>query len=186
MQPYRLIIRCLFCAILPVLVPACEKTDNTDTRVQENTPPPPPASTETFSGEHSGAAPGTPQTQFNIGNKSYLFDISEHTIGELESLLLRTREITELDMREYPDLEIVMIIHGPDIDWFTRQNQERNRELVDLAAKLDALEIIDMKVCEKTMQGRGIKPDDIPAFIEPVPYAPDEIKRLNKAGYINL
>jgi len=128
----------------------------------------------------------TPQTQFTIGNKSYLFDISDHSIEELEALLKRAQEITQLDSSNYGDLEIVMILHGPDIDWFTQQNYEQNLELVDLAAKLDAFDIIDMKVCETAMSARGVKREDIPSFIESVPYAPDEMERLLQEGYINL
>ena len=136
----------------------------------------------------SQAAPGTevPQTQFTIGNKSYLFDISNHNIEELEALLKRAQEVTQLDSSNYGDLEIVMILHGPDIDWFTQQNYKRNLELVDLAKKLDAFDIIDMKVCETAMSARGVKREDIPSFIESVPYAPDEMRRLLQEGYINL
>lgn len=185
MRPYRPVSRYLFCASLTVLLPACENNDNADALTQENNPS--LATTdEPLASKRNPDVPETPQTRFNIGNKSYLFDVSEHTIEEMESLLVRANDISELEMHDYPDLEIVMIIHGPDIDWFTPKNHERNRKLVNLAEKLDALDIIDMKVCEKTMQSRSIKPEDIPAFIEPVPYAPDEIKRLNNKGFINL
>ena len=129
------------------------------------------------------------QTQFNIGNKSYLFDVSDHTYEELEALLQRAAEISQLQPEnydQYDQLDIVMILHGPDIDWFTLRNYEQNRRLVDLAARLDAFEIIDMKVCETVMDMRGVRREEIPSFIEPVPYAPDEIKRLLNEGYINL
>lgn len=128
----------------------------------------------------------TQQTQFNIGNKSYLFDVSDHSVEEMQALLNRAREISQFDRDAYKDLKIVMILHGPDIDWFSNENQHRNSELVDLAEELDKLEIIDMKVCETAMHKRGIKREDIPAFIESVPYAPDEIRRLLENGHINL
>ena len=37
-----------------------------------------------------------------------------------------------------------------------------------------------------TLNKRGVDKDDIPAFIESVPFAPDEFKRLTSEGYINL
>lgn len=126
------------------------------------------------------------QTQFNIGNKSYLFDVSNHTVEEMNALLARAREISQLDSENYKDLQIVMILHGPDIDWFTQQNTETNKELISLAAELDKLDIIDMKVCETAMNKRGIRREDIPAFIESVPYAPDEMQKLLQEGFINL
>ncbi|HKK15282.1 MAG TPA: DsrE family protein [Gammaproteobacteria bacterium] len=172
----------LIFAIAFSLLSACEKDEN----VTAGSPATVTASAEPEPVRRELSETTIPQRQFNIGNKRYLFDISDHTIEEMESLLSRAREISELNMDDYSDLEIVMIIHGPDIDWFTRKNLERNHRLIDLAAKLDAFDIIDMKVCKKTMDNRGVKREEIPAFIESVPYAPDEIKRLNEAGYINL
>lgn len=121
-----------------------------------------------------------------IENKSYLFDVSDHSISELEALLERADEISKTHPADFEELEIVMIIHGPDIDWFTQQNHEHNKQLIDLAERLDAYDVIDMKVCERTMQSRGVEKDDLPAFIEPVPFAPTEIKQRLQDGYINL
>jgi uncharacterized protein len=121
-----------------------------------------------------------------IENKSYLFDVSNHSIEELETLLVRAEEVSQTHPSDFEDLEIVMVIHGPDIDWFTNQNHAENRQLIELAARLDAYDVIDMKVCETTMSMRGVERQDIPAFIESVPYAPTEIKQRLEQGYINL
>ena len=157
----------------------CEKNDGKTAQIQQQVQPSAPVLKE---------EPGskTPKTQFNIGNKSYLFDITNHSFEELESLLQRAQEISQFDKENYKNLEIVMILHGPDIDWFTQKNYEKNKRLIDLAAKLDAFDIIDMKVCETSMNNRGVNRDDIPAFIESVPYAPDEMKKLTEEGYISL
>jgi len=125
-------------------------------------------------------------SQFTIGNKRYLYDISEHSIEELQSLLQRAEEITRAGTEDLEDLEIVMILHGPDINWFTLENYNDNKELVDLAKKLDTFDIIDLKVCETTMESLEIDRNQIPTFIEPVPFAPNEIKRLSDDGYTHL
>jgi len=125
-------------------------------------------------------------SQFTIGNKRYLYDISEHSIEELQSLLQRAEEITRAGTEDLEDLEIVMILHGPDINWFTLENYNDNKELVDLAKKLDTFDIIDLKVCETAMESLEIDRNQIPTFIEPVPYAPNEIKRLSDDGYTHL
>ncbi len=126
------------------------------------------------------------QTEPVIENKSYLFDVSNHSIEELEALLIRAEEVSQTHPADFENLEIVMILHGPDIDWFTQQNYETNQKLIDLAARLDAYDVIDMKVCETTMQSRGVVPADLPNFIESVPYAPTEIRDRLQNGYINL
>lgn len=112
--------------------------------------------------------------------------MKEHSLSELEELLKRAEEVTLNQPPEYKDLEIVMVIHGPDIEWFTRQKYADNHNLIDLAARLDEQNIIDMKVCEKSMKYHGINRKDIPEFIDSVPYAPIEIENRLRDGYINL
>jgi intracellular sulfur oxidation DsrE/DsrF family protein len=126
------------------------------------------------------------QNQFMIDNKRYLFDVTDHSIEELQALLQRTEEISQLISDEFDNLEIVMILHGPDLDWFTQEHYDKNKDLVDLAARLDTLGIIDLKACATAMESRGIDSTGLPAFIEPVPYAPDEIARLQKQDYTSL
>ena len=109
-----------------------------------------------------------------------------HSIEELEALLQRTEEITRDIPADFEHLEIVLILHGPDLDWFKKENYSKNRQMVDLAAKLDGLDIIDIKACATAMGSRGIDSNDLPAFIETVPYAPDEIARLQEQDYVTL
>ncbi|MCH8845367.1 MAG: DsrE family protein [Proteobacteria bacterium] len=125
-------------------------------------------------------------SQFTIGNKRYLYDISEHSIEDLKLLLQRAEEITQAGTEKLEDLKIVMILHGPDIGWFTLDSYDDNKELVDLAKRLDTFDIIDLKVCETTMENMKIDRNQLPAFIESVPYAPDELNRLLNEGYTHL
>lgn len=176
-NPFSTQLILLFCIAFVV---ACDN----DTAVSNNTQPinTVVSSDKTETPATENTAPPKPE----IENKSYLFDVTDHSIDELEALLVRAEEVSQAHPEDFEDLEIVMVIHGPDIDWFTHQNHEHNRQLIDLAARLDAYDVIDMKVCEKTMQSRGVAKDDIPAFIESVPYAPTEIKQRLRDGYIKL
>ena len=124
--------------------------------------------------------------QPKLENKSYLFDVNTHSIEELEALLIRAEEVSETHPADFEELDIVMVIHGPDIDWFKEENSAQNKDLVELAARLDAYDIIDMKVCEYTMNSRGVSRDDLPDFIESVPFAPTVIENLLQQGHINL
>jgi len=125
-------------------------------------------------------------TEFAIANKRYFFDVTDHSVEELQALLERIEEITEASPETFDELKIVMILHGPDIGLFTQSNYEQNQKLIDLAAKLDAFNVVDMKVCETAMNSLGVKQSEIPPFIESVPYAPAEITRLQREGYISL
>ena len=125
-------------------------------------------------------------SQFNIGNTQYLFDVSDHSPEELEALLFRAEEIRDTHAEGFEHLEIALALHGSDIDIFRQENYSRHKPLVDLAAKLDAFEIIDMKICQRTMSDMGVERSEVPAFIETVPYAANELKGLTEDGYINL
>ncbi len=161
-------------------IAACGSDTTNNSNTQQNNTVVTSGETEISANEH------TTPPEFEIENKSYLFDVSNHSIDELQTLLVRADEVSQTHPESFEDLEIVMVIHGPDIKWFTQQNYEHNRQLIDLAARLDAYDIIDMKVCQKTMQSRGVIQDDLPAFIESVPYVPTEIKQRLQDGYINL
>lgn len=124
--------------------------------------------------------------EFNREDPRYLFDATTHTVEELTSLLNRADEVLTSKSDGYEELDIVLILHGPDINLFRKKNYSENKELVDLAAKLDAFKIIDMKICETAMSFMNVKRDEVPPFIESVPYAPAEIERLTNEGYFNL
>ena len=134
----------------------------------------------------------TPSVQENVAvsdavleNNHYLFDVSDHSLEDLEKLLARAEEISQMQRDQYNELEIVMILHGPNISWFN-QNLPKNERLIELAEKLDDLNIIDMRVCDASIENQGFNRENIPEFIESVPFAPTEIKERLDAGYINL
>lgn len=163
-----------------MFISACDNDTQVTNNAAQNTSTTP---TETF--EPPLAEPITlPEPE--LENKSYLFDVSQNSIEELKALLVRAEEVSQTHPADFEDLEIVMVIHGPDIDLFTNKNYGKNQELIDLAARLDAYDVIDMKVCERTMESRGVERKDIPPFIESVPFAPVEIKQRLQNGYINF
>ena len=124
--------------------------------------------------------------QIDIGNTRYLFVVADHTTEELKSLLLRADELAGSGIADPNELDIALVIHGPTVGMFIEDNYGNNREMIDLAAKLDASKVIDLKICELSMSNMGVNREQVPRFIESVPFAPDEIERLKANGYINL
>ena len=169
--------------ILPVmaLIAGCDRDETVVTFSENHT-----GTQQSTPGNSDNVNPASDAARFNITNKRYFFDVSDHTAEELQALLMRIEEITEASPETFDKLEIVMILHGPDIGLFTQSNYEQNQQLIDLAAKLDAFNVVDMKVCETAMNSLGVNPNEIPPFIESVPYAPAEIERLQQEGYISL
>ncbi|NIR32711.1 MAG: hypothetical protein GWN84_26115 [Gammaproteobacteria bacterium] len=108
------------------------------------------------------------------------------TPEEIRALLERAEDAVPQPRREREKPSVALVLHGPEIDIFAIGNYAKYKDIVDLAAKLDAYGIIDVKMCLSTMRRRGLDDDDVPPFVELVPYGPDEIERLKREGYIYL
>lgn len=117
----------------------------------------------------------------------YFFDVYGHTAGEITALLRRaqmTRD--ELPEAEQDSITIALVLHGPDVTFFAADNYAQYRELVDLAASLDAQGYVDLKICTSSVSSRGLDAAQFPPFIEFVPYGPAETGRLESAGYVRF
>jgi len=125
-------------------------------------------------------------SQQEVEGTYYLFDLVNHEPKQIKQLLKRAESLSQVSHVENKKTRIAMVIHGPDIEIFDKKNYGHHKELVDLAARLDASDIIDFKVCQVTADSRGINEKSFPSFMEMVPFAPDEIERLEEEGYVEL
>lgn len=125
---------------------------------------------ETF---HSGAldAPGL------------IARIEAHTPAELAQILEKLDMLLQED-NAYPSSQpLALVLHGEEARVFLRQNYQSHRALVDLAARLDAFNAVDIQVCETWMRGAAVTKNQLPAFIETVPYGPAREDELFEQGY---
>ena len=113
-----------------------------------------------------------------------VLDISVHTEEELKFLLDRAEQLAMESGPTGRDDRIVLILHGPEVEFFSTGNYDRYKDIVDQAARLDAFDIVDVKICQTMMQIQGVERDDIPTFIEQVPFGEAEIERLVREGYV--
>ena len=113
-----------------------------------------------------------------------VIDISVHTLEGLKVLFDRAEELAMRPQAQGEEASIVLVLHGPEVEFFAISNYEKYKDIVDQAARLDAFDVVDVKICETMMDARGIERDDIPSFIEQVPLGPGEIERLVRQGYI--
>jgi intracellular sulfur oxidation DsrE/DsrF family protein len=129
--------------------------------------------------EQETAPPADPEVSTVRG----VFDISVHSIEELEVLFDRAEEVARRPRPVGGDDSIVLVLHGPEVEFFAISNYDRYRSIVDRAARLDAFDVVDVKICRTMMQQYDIGADDIPAFIEQVPNGAVEVDRLTREGY---
>lgn len=131
----------------------------------------------------SGAKPA----DLKSANTSEKFQavLGRATPDEILGILTRVEQLSESN--EYSArVPIAIVLHNDQISAFRRQNYRENKRLVDLAAKLDAFEQVDLKVCEVWMRNNNIKRSDLPAFLESVRFGPDEVRRLKSEGYVDF
>jgi hypothetical protein len=130
--------------------------------------------------------PSSPTTSITTEEGRYLFSVTLHTLEEIAGLLARAEELAKTRRADSNNTGIALVLHGPEIEIFAKKNYSRFQKTVDQAARLDAGRIIEVKMCRTEMQRLGIGEEDIPAFIELVPYGPDEETRLRRNGYVYL
>ena len=111
------------------------------------------------------------------------FDISVHTIDELRDVLQRAEALVSQPKSASQPANIALMLHGPEIKYFSIGQYAQYKDVVDLAAKLDAYNVVELKMCETAMKDFGIKKNDIPSFIEFVPSGESELKQLSRRGY---
>ena len=73
---------------------------------------------------------------------------------------------------------IVFVLHGPEVQIFNRNNYFQYKPIVDLAARLSAFRVMDIRVCETQMRLLGEKEEFLYPFVGTVPFGPAEIERL--------
>lgn len=118
-----------------------------------------------------------------VASQKLQADIALHTLVELKQLLQQAEKIANGKSQYNTDEPIAVVLHGEEIKAFMRSNYRSNKELVDLAARLDAFNIIDVKVCKRWMGANGIMESQLPPFVEAVPFGVAERNRLEEAGY---
>ena len=116
----------------------------------------------------------------------YLARIKLHTAAEITDLFNRAEQL--LDQENSFDLgrPITFILHGPEVEYFSRVNYRQYKGIVDKAAQLDAFRLIDIRVCSTYLRQHNISIESLPPFVEVVPYGPDEELRLKAKGYVEF
>ena len=128
----------------------------------------------------------TPTTSLSEQHGRYLFNVTLHTPAEIAGLLARAEQLAQTMRTDDARTGIALVLHGPEIEMFAKQNYPRFQKTVDQAARLDAAHVIEVKMCLTEMRRLGLQKEDIPEFIELVPYGPDEEERLRRNGYVYL
>jgi len=73
---------------------------------------------------------------------------------------------------------ITFILHGPEVAIFYKENYQKYKSIVDLAARLKAFEVVDVRVCATRMRSQDADETMVYPFIGTVIYGPKTLERL--------
>jgi intracellular sulfur oxidation DsrE/DsrF family protein len=113
-------------------------------------------------------------------------DVSVHSVEELDLLFSRVEQLLDRPRREGEAPLISLVLHGPEVEFFALKNYDKYRSVVDRAAKLAALGAVDISICQTRMREYGIGPEEVPSFLNQVPFGPAEIERLVDQGFVYM
>ena len=116
----------------------------------------------------------------------YVFSVTVSSEQQLDVVLNRAEDLRELfDPDQHS--RIAIVLHGDELQLFQKSNYSSNMSVVERARLLDADNIIDIKACQTMMRTLDIDQNELPSFIEQVPFAPAEIERLEaEEGFTRL
>ncbi len=109
----------------------------------------------------------------------YIARIELHTAAELMDSLKRADMLQQQgEFIVGEDEPIAFILHGPEARVLFMNHYTENKVIIDLAARLTAFRVVDIKVCETWMGSQTLDTSQLPPFIGTVPYGPSEAARL--------
>ncbi|WP_339673594.1 acyl-CoA transferase [Dasania marina] len=124
------------------------------------------------------------QTSYAVADEpAYLARIELHTAAELYALLQRSEQLFMLSQQTQA-VPVAFVLHGPEAEVFFRGQYSRHQNLVDLAAKLSAFNVVEIKVCKTWMAAHRLDEQQLLPFVGTVHLGPAEEQRLlNQQGY---
>jgi len=127
----------------------------------------------------SGAPAGAQEQDF--GEARYVADIELQNSQQLSELLQRAGQLLLDGVASQDGVpKVSFVLHGPVIKDLLRQNYAANIQLVNLAASLSALQVVEIKACRTWMGFNEVEEADLQPFVIPVNLARSEIERLRE------
>ncbi len=115
----------------------------------------------------------------------YLARIKFDSPEDVEKALLRAEMLYKEGKVKKGENPLAFVLHGPEVAIFLKDNYQKYQHIVDLAARLSAFDVVDVKVCRTRLKATRNGIDSLVPFVKAVPYGPAEIERLvEKEKYV--
>lgn len=110
----------------------------------------------------------------------YVADITLESAAEFEALLERAEQLLLEGARTPVGSEprVSFVLHGPVLKHLLRDAYLENKQLVDRAAAMSALEFVEIKACRNWISRNGLTPEELHPFLQMVDLGSAEVTDL--------
>ena len=117
----------------------------------------------------------------------FVADIELQTEADLSALLVRAEQLLLDGGLTQQEGAVVLVLHGPVLRSLLRNNYVQSKTMVDQAASLSALGVLEVKACRSWMGQNDIDERQLQPFVQVVSFGPAEVSRLvEDEGYIEF
>lgn len=116
----------------------------------------------------------------------YVAEIELQTEADLGEMLGRADSLFAAgELTQEQGAPLTIVLHGPVLRSLLRDNYLQSKAVVDQAASLSALGIVEFKACRSWMGKNGVDETGLQPFVETVFYGASEVQRLiREQGYL--
>jgi len=100
----------------------------------------------------------------------------------LNSVGALIKATTDFGPHEIDPLQVVVVMHGPELALFAKMNYSKYKEFVDRAASF-AQQGVRFEACRNSAAAQGFTPDDFHGFVHVVPAGPYALAYWQAKGY---
>jgi len=121
---------------------------------------------------------GASVTETEYKPQKVVYDVHVKTVEKVESVLDRASHLSKITGADPFDQSIVLVLHGPELNFFAIKNYPKHKALMKRAQSLVESETLKIKMCKIAAEGQGYSAKDIHGFVEMIPMGDAEIIRL--------
>ncbi len=115
-----------------------------------------------------------------------VYDVYVDSAREMDMVLDRVSMLNNVYEADPFESHIVMVLHGGEVPFFTREQFAEHEELMRRAKSLTDAGNIEFRMCGAAARLRGIDAADVHGFVNIVPMADAEIIDLQHEGYVYM
>lgn len=141
---------------------------------------------ETLASAPYSHAIATEEAAVEVVIPAYLYvQLIERNADHLNQALLQAEQYAQANTATLK-APVLVVLNGEEIAAFERKHYREQKQLVDLAARLAAYEIIEIRVCEKTLEERLVHRSELPSFLQPIQNGAAYLIEKQRQGYASL